>query len=56
MNGNLVPGDRSISIREQEAKNARVEVMKPGCANYQGYLNLTQSLNHTIVLQELPKK
>ena len=56
VNGNLVPGDRSISIREQEAKNARVEVMKPGCANYQGYLNLTQSLNHTIVLQELPKK
>ena len=56
VNGNLVPGDRSISIREQEAKNARVEVMKPGCANYQGYLNLTQSLIHTIVLQELPKK
>lgn len=56
VNGNLVPGDRSISIREQEARNARVEVMKPGCANYQGYLNLTQSLNHTIVLQELPKK
>lgn len=56
VNGNLVPGDRSISIREQEAKNARVEVMKPVCANYQGYLNLTQSLNHTIVLQELPKK
>ena len=56
VNGNLVPEDRSISIREQEAKNARVEVMKPGCANYQGYLNLTQSLNHTIVLQELPKK
>lgn len=56
VNGNLVPGDRSISIREQEAKNTRVEVMKPGCANYQGYLNLTQSLNHTIVLQELPKK
>ncbi len=56
VNGNLVPGDCSISIREQEAKNARVEVMKPGCANYQGYLNLTQSLNHTIVLQELPKK
>lgn len=56
VNGNLVSGDRSISIREQEAKNARVEVMKPGCANYQGYLNLTQSLNHTIVLQELPKK
>lgn len=56
VNGNLVPGDLSISIREQEAKNARVEVMKPGCANYQGYLNLTQSLNHTIVLQELPKK
>lgn len=56
VNGNLVPGDRSISIREQEAKNARVEVMKPGRANYQGYLNLTQSLNHTIVLQELPKK
>lgn len=56
VNGNLVPGDRSISIREQEAQNARVEVMKPGCANYQGYLNLTQSLIHTIVLQELPKK
>lgn len=56
VNGNLVPGDRSISIREQKAKNARVEVMKPGCANYQGYLNLTQSLIHTIVLQELPKK
>lgn len=56
VNGNLVPGDRSISIREQEAQNARVEVIKPGCANYQGYLNLTQSLIHTIVLQELPKK
>lgn len=54
VNGNLVPGDRSISIREQEARNARVEVMKPGCADYQGYLNLTQPLTHTIVLQELP--
>ncbi len=54
VNGNLVSSDHSISIREQEARNARVEVMKPGCANYQGYLNLTQPLTHTIVLQELP--
>ena len=54
VNGNLVASDHSISIREQEARNARVEVMKPGCANYQGYLNLTQPLTHTIVLQELP--
>lgn len=54
VNGNLVSSDHSISIREQEARNARVEVMKPGCANYQGYLNLTQPLIHTIVLQELP--
>lgn len=43
-----------LYIREQEARNARVEVMKPGCTNYQGYLNLTQPLTHTIVLQELP--
>lgn len=54
VNGNLVSSDHSISIREQEARNARVEVMKPGCANYQGYLNLTQPLTHTIILQELP--
>lgn len=54
VNGNLVSSDHSISIREQEARNARVEVMKPGCTNYQGYLNLTQPLTHTIVLQELP--
>lgn len=54
VNGNLVSSDHSISIREQEARNARVEVMKPGSANYQGYLNLTQPLTHTIVLQELP--
>lgn len=54
VNGNLVSSDHSISIREQEARNARVEVMKPGCANYQGYLNLTQPLTHTIVLQEFP--
>lgn len=54
VNGNLVSSDHSISIREQEARNARVEVMKSGCANYQGYLNLTQPLTHTIVLQELP--
>lgn len=54
VNGNLVSSDHSISIHEQEARNARVEVMKPGCANYQGYLNLTQPLTHTIVLQELP--
>lgn len=54
VNGNLVSSDHSISIREQEARNARVEVMKPGCANYQGYLNLIQPLTHTIVLQELP--
>lgn len=54
VNGNLVSSVHSISIREQEARNARVEVMKPGCANYQGYLNLTQPLTHTIVLQELP--
>lgn len=54
VNGNLVSSDHSISIREQEARNARVEVMKPGCANYQGYLNLTLPLTHTIVLQELP--
>lgn len=54
VNGNLVSSNHSISIREQEARNARVEVMKPGCANYQGYLNLTQPLTHTIVLQELP--
>ena len=54
VNGNLVSSDHSISIREQEARNARVEVMKPGCANYQGYLNLAQPLTHTIVLQELP--
>lgn len=54
VNGNLVSSDHSISIREQEARNARVEVMKPGCVNYQGYLNLTQPLTHTIVLQELP--
>lgn len=54
VNGNLVSSDHPISIREQEARNARVEVMKPGCANYQGYLNLTQPLTHTIVLQELP--
>ena len=54
VNGNLVSSDHSISIREQEARNARVEVMKPRCANYQGCLNLTQPLTHTIVLQELP--
>lgn len=54
VNGNLVSSDHSICIREQEARNARVEVMKPGCTNYQGYLNLTQPLTHTIVLQELP--
>lgn len=54
VNGNLVSSDHSISIREQEARNARVEVMKPGCTNYQGYLNLTQPLTHTIVLQEFP--
>ena len=56
VNGNLVSSDHSISIHEQEARNARVEVMKPGCANYQGYLNLTQPLTHTIVLQELPAR
>ena len=54
VNGNLVSSDHSICIREQETRNARVEVMKPGCTNYQGYLNLTQPLTHTIVLQELP--